>query len=65
MIDRPAVGERLEQRKVAEVNVRQHVLEILKLLGRLAELAAAILDAPARRPVQALDQRAVGKREEP
>ena len=45
LLDRPAVGHRLEQREVAEVGVRQRVVEALQILGHVVhlrdELAAA------------------------
>ena len=38
LLDRPAVGHRLEQREVAEVGVRQRVVEALQLLGHVVHL---------------------------
>ena len=38
LLDRPAVGTRLEQREVAEVGVRQRVVEALQILGHVVHL---------------------------
>ena len=54
LLDRPAVGHRLEDREVAEVGVRQRLVEALQLLGHVVQLADHLLQLAADRPEQPL-----------
>ena len=64
LVDGPAVRQRLEDREIAEIGVRQDVLQVLELLGKLLEPAAHVADARAARPVEPLGQAAELERQQ-
>ena len=63
LIDGPRVGYRLEHREVAEVRVRQRLLEPLELLGNVRLVARQDQHLLADRPEQILADHAVLERE--
>ena len=63
LLDRPAVGNRLEQREVAEVRVRQHLVQVLEILGDFLELLRDALQLAADRPVECFGVHALFERE--
>src|SRR6185436_3292212 len=52
LLDRPAVGDRLEQREVAEIGVRQQLFERLQILRHLRHALAQLVDLFANREIQ-------------
>ena len=59
LLDRPAIGHRLEDREVAEVGVRQQRLQALQLLGHVIQLADDAQELAADGPEEPLGQGAV------
>ena len=56
LLDRPTVGNRLEQRKIAEISVGQQRVEPLQFLGHEFHLLRQLLDLVADGPEQILGQ---------
>ena len=54
LLDRPAVGNRLEQREVAEVGVRQLLVEVLQVFRHLGHRLDDALELGADCPEQVL-----------
>ena len=52
LVDGPGVGQRLEHRHVAEVEVREDGLDIFELLGHFVQLPAQVADARAGGPIE-------------
>ena len=65
LVDRPAVGQRLEHREVAEVGVGHRFLEVFQFLRHLLEPPRDVADLRAGRPVQALREAAELQRQQP
>ena len=65
LIDGPAVGQRLEHREVAEVDVGEDRLELFELFGHFVELAGEVAHLGAGRPVEPLGQAALLERQQP
>ena len=63
LLDRPAVGNRLEQREVAEVGVRQRLVEALEILRHVVHRLHQLLKLQADRPVEVLGQRSLLERQ--
>ena len=63
LLDRPAVGARLEQREVAEVRVRHRVVEPLQVLGDVVHAGDELLQLHEDRPVQVLGLAALLERQ--
>ena len=65
LVDRPGVGERLEDREVQDVLVREHRLHVLELLRDLLQRLQVAVDPLADLPEEDLPLRAVLEREVP
>ena len=63
LLDRPAVGHRLEEREVAEVGVGERGLEPLQFLRHELQLLRHLGDLPADRPVEVLHGRPLVERQ--
>ncbi len=63
LLDGPGIGNRLEEGEVAEVGVRQRVVEPLQVLGHLVHLLDELPQLGADRPVQRLGLAALLERQ--
>ena len=63
LLDGPAVGDRLKQREVAEIGVRQRLVEVLQIFRHLVHRLHQLLQLHADRPVQVLGLRPLHERE--
>ena len=63
LLDRPAVGARLEQREVAEVGVGHRVVEALQVLRHVVHLRDELAQLDENRPVEVLGLAALLERQ--
>ena len=63
LLDRPAVGNRLEQREVAEIGVRQQLVERLQVFRDFVHALGELVDLLADRPEQVFGVRALFERQ--